>query len=314
MKHLFIINPAAGKADRTTDIFAVASGVFTKRNEEFEIYVTKAPMDAAVEIRRQAGENEYLRVYSCGGDGTFNECVCGAAGLNNVAVAPFATGTGNDFIRMFGEEKKYFFDMEGLVDGEVYPMDIIECNGRACANIASVGFDARIAADVHKYSRIPLIGGATGYVTSLVVNFIKGISQKMRLSGCGYKNEGEYILVCACNGRYYGGGFNPVPDAVPDDGLMDILVVSNVPRIKAAGLVMKYARGEADKIPAYITHLRGREFDINLDDESVINVDGEAVFGRNIHLELIPNGVNFIVPRGMSFFKKSSQAKLVTES
>ena len=98
MKHLFIVNPAAGRSDRTAEISAKAAELFAGRENEFDVYVTKGPMDAPEAIKRAAAEGGELRVYSCGGDGTYNECVCGAAGLPNVAVTPYATGTGNDFI------------------------------------------------------------------------------------------------------------------------------------------------------------------------------------------------------------------------
>lgn len=311
MKHLFIVNPVAGGKDRTEEIDARARGTFCQRDDDYGIYVTKGPMDAARAVKEAAEGAGELRVYACGGDGTYNECVCGAAGLGNVAVAPFATGTGNDFIRMFGGDMPLFKDVDALVNGSPVPMDVIDCNGRICANIASVGFDARVGTDVHKYSNIPLIGGAAGYVASLGVNFILGLHRPMRISGCGYEGEGEYTMVCVCNGRYYGGGFNPVPDADPCDGVMDILVVGNVPRYKAAGMVMAYSKGRYADMPRYITPLHGTEIDISFDRESVVNIDGEAIYGTDVHMKLMPGGVNFIAPRGMSFF---GGKKLVTKS
>ena len=103
MKHLFIVNPTAGGKDKTELVRRRVEEVFAGREVSYEIYVTKAAMDAPGKIRRAAESGEALRVYACGGDGTFNECVCGAAGLANVAVCPYPTGTGNDFCRMFGD-------------------------------------------------------------------------------------------------------------------------------------------------------------------------------------------------------------------
>lgn len=306
MKHLFIVNPAAGKKDCTEEVRARVAGLLRNRGDDYEVYVTKAPMDAARAVKSAAAGEKELRVYSCGGDGTYNECVCGAAGLPNAAVTPYATGTGtgNDFIRMFGAEKSLFRDLDALVNGTVHPMDVMDCSGRICANIASVGFDARVGTDVHKYSNIPVIGGATGYVASLAVNFAKGLHRPMKITGCGYGGEGEYTMVCVCNGRYYGGGFNPVPDADPCDGVLDILVVKKIPQVKAAGLVVAYSRGQYAKMPDYIVPLHGTGIHIAFDRESVVNIDGEAVYGRDIDIRVIPGGVNFIAPRGMTFFTR----------
>ena len=304
MKHLFIVNPVAGGKDRTEEIDARARGTFCQRDDDYGIYVTKGPMDAARAVKEAAEGAGELRVYACGGDGTYNECVCGAAGLGNVAVAPFATGTGNDFIRMFGGDMPLFKDVDALVNGSPVPMDVIDCNGRICANIASVGFDARVGTDVHKYSNIPLIGGAAGYVASLGVNFILGLHRPMRISGCGYEGEGEYTMVCVCNGRYYGGGFNPVPEAEPDDGLLDVLLVGKVGVLQAASVIGRYKQGLWRELPGIITHHRCRAVCIRCEKPSVVNVDGEAIWTDDAKIEVVPRAVRFFYPKGLTYHAK----------
>ena len=303
MKHLFIVNPTAGGKDKTEEVRARVSDAFASREDSFEIYVTRAPMDAAHKIETEAKTAEHLRVYACGGDGTFNECVCGAAGKPNVAVCPFPTGTGNDFCRMFGEEKDLFRDLEALLEGTERVIDLIDCNGRACANICSVGVDARIAADVHKYSNIPLIGGATGYVVSAMVNMFKGIATPMQIRCGDFAWDAKTSLICACNGRYYGGGFNPSRDARPDDGLMDVYIVKKVNLLQFAALIGKYAAGQADQLPQYITHLRTAEpISIRCGGQDVGNVDGEPMPDTKFEIRLLPGALRLVVPRGMKFF------------
>jgi len=309
MKHLFIVNPVAGGSDRSGAIFDAAKEAFEGREDSFEMYITKGPKDAMEAVKNAAAGGEEVRIYSCGGDGTFNECVGGAVGCSNVAVAPFATGTGNDFIKTFGEDRELFFDVKNLLDGTVVPLDILDCNGRACIDIASVGLDARIGTDVHKYSGLPLIGGAAGYITSLVVNVIKGMSQKMHIIADGYDEEGEYTMVCMCNGNFYGGGFNPIKDARPDDGQMNILVGKKISRLKAAGVFGSYGKGEYEKYPDVITRLDTNEIEIILDKETVINVDGEAIYTDDLHVKLVPGAVNFIAPKGMTYFDKKEESQ-----
>ena len=302
MKHLFVVNPTAGGRDHTEEVRAKAAEAFGRGGGRFEIYVTKARMDAAEKIKLEAQSGEHIRVYACGGDGTFNECVCGAAGHANVAVCPFPTGTGNDFCRMFGGEKDLYRDIDALLAGWETPIDLIDCNGRYSANICSVGIDARIGTSVHKYSRIPVIGGATGYVVSTVVNVLHGISREMRVRCGSFSQSGEHSMVCICNGRFYGGGFNPSLEARPDDGILDFYIVKKVCLLEFARLIGKYAKGRADELPKYITHLRGQEIDIDFDGENVINVDGEALYSDKVRIKLIPKALNLIVPMGLSFF------------
>ena len=305
MKHLFIVNPTAGGKDKTGEVRARVNAAFANRKDEVEVYVTKAPMDAARKIEEEAKTAEHLRVYACGGDGTFNECVCGAAGKPNVAVAPLPTGTGNDFCRMFGEEKDLFRDLDALIQGTERPIDLIDCNGRYCSNICSVGVDARIGTDVHKYSHIPLIGGATGYVVSAAVNMFKGIATPMEIRCEDVSVSGKHTLVCACNGRFYGGGFNPSLDAMPDDGIMDVFIAQKVNLIQFAALIGKYSKGWADEMAPIIKHIRtSEEVIIRCEKEDVAQLDGEALRATEFRFRMVPKALNLIVPRGMRFFEK----------
>ncbi len=305
MKHLFIVNPAAGGSDKTDEVRAKVVSAFAQRPEdEVEIYVTKAPLDATEKIRAEAADGKELRVYACGGDGTFNECASGVAGLPNAAVCPFPTGTGNDFCRMFGAEKDLFRNLDALLDGTLHPIDAIDCNGRCSVNICSVGIDARIGTNVHKYTDLPLVGGAAGYVVSAAVEMFRGIARPMRITAGDYSGDGEYTLVCVCNGRYYGGGFNPSPDARPDDGELDMFIVKKVSVLQFASLIGKYSAGRASELPDIVTHLKGREITIEFEEENVVNLDGEAVYTDKAVMRLVPGAVRLIVPKGMKFFEK----------
>ena len=302
MKHLFIVNPTAGGSDKTAEVRARVEDAFRARQEPYELYVTCAPMDAARKIREEAESGEPLRVYACGGDGTFNECVCGAALRANVAVCPFPPGTGNDFCRMFGEEKELFRDLAALLAGTERPIDLIDCNGRYSANICSVGIDARIGTEVHKYSRIPLVGGSAAYVVSAAVNMFKGIATEMTVRCDGIERHEKFSLICACNGRYYGGGFNPCPDAMPDDGIMDVYIVKKVNLIQFAALIGKYAAGQADELPRFVTHVRCTDtLEIDFARQDVVNVDGEALYTDRVRMRMLPKALKLIVPRGMRF-------------
>lgn len=304
MKHLFIVNPTAGGKDSTADVTAQADALLKNSGDEYEIYVTKGVMDAPGKIKAEAAKTDHMRVYACGGDGTFNECVCGAAELANVAVCPYPTGTGNDFCRMFGEEKDMFRDLAALINGTEHVIDLIDCNGRWCANICSVGIDARIGVDVHKYSSLPVIGGAAGYVVSTVVNVLKSINTKMHVVADGYDVDAEHALVCACNGRFYGGGFNPSLKARPDDGIMDVYIIKKVSLLTLARLIGKYAAGLADEFPKYITHLTPEKVEISSVKPTVIQADGEGMVSDRITFRMVKGAANLIVPKGMRFFEQ----------
>ena len=309
MRHLFIVNPVAGgKKNRHKDLIAAIGDAMAKQPDPYELYVTQAPLDACDKITREAESAEPLRVYGIGGDGTLNECVNGAAGKPHVSVTHFPCGTGNDFVKMFGkEDAAKFTDLTALLSGFERPMDLIEVQtesggSRYGLNICSIGIDARIGTDVHKYSAIPVIGGATGYVVSMAVNLIRGVNQRFRISDGKTETDGSFALVCACNGRFYGGGFNPVPGAMPDDGVLDFLVVRAVSRLKFLRIVGKYAKGRFKEIGDIITYIRGNLLSIKCAEEMAVNVDGELLRTKEVTFRLVRHGVNFLFPSGLSFY------------
>jgi YegS/Rv2252/BmrU family lipid kinase len=294
----------AGKKPDVDGLQAKIEKLMRKRSQPWEIYITKAPLDAVRKVRTEAlASTEPLRVYACGGDGTLNEVVNGAVEFSHVSVTHYPIGTGNDFLRTFGSDDfNLFSSLDSLVEGKPLPLDLIECNKRFAINICSVGIDARIGADVHKFSHIPLISGMGGYILSLISNLFKGVNQKLKLHFDGRKQENSYALICACNGRYYGGGFNPVPDAIPDDGVLDFLIVNHVSCFKFLGLVGNYAKGKYRQMTKSITYYGGDEMHIESKQPLCINIDGETEFSNRLYFKIAPRRLNFIFPHNSAFF------------
>ena len=121
------------------------------------------------------------------------------------------------------------------------------------------------------------------------------------------KTEGKFAMVTCCNGNFYGGGFNPIKDANPADGQMNILLTKNISRVKAAGLIGAYGDGRYYEVPDLITRVDANKIHVKLDKVSVINIDGEAIYTDDLTVELIPGAVNFIVPEGMTYFDKKPE-------
>lgn len=120
MKHLFIINPAAGSRDRTEYYKAQIADL--AKDLDYEVFVSQAPGQCREAAARAAESGEAYRIYSCGGDGTLNEVVSGAAGHDNVAVTMYPCGSGNDFIRIFSEtEPPGFVPITGSGGGHLRP-------------------------------------------------------------------------------------------------------------------------------------------------------------------------------------------------
>ena len=243
MKHLFIINPAAGSWDHTKQYTAAIVESCNARGLDYRVEVSKAPGECR-RITREAGETgEEYRVYACGGDGTLNEVASGAAGFPNLAITAYSGGSGNDFVRLFSEPAA-FSDLERLLDAKEVTFDMIRCNDDYALNICSVGLDARIGTDVARYKRLPLLQGFRAYAASTVVNVVRGIAEHYVVEICGETIDAQQTMICVCNGRFYGGGFNPVPEADPTDGLLDVLRVKKVSRLQVSSIIGKYKNGK----------------------------------------------------------------------
>ena len=306
MTHLFIINPAAGSRDRTEKYREAINAACKSRGLQYKIQISQAPGDCRRLARAAAETGKPFRIYACGGDGTLNEVADGAAGFDNVAVTVFSGGSGNDFVKIF-DDPQAFFDLDRLLDPEETRFDMIRCNDTRSLNICSVGLDARIAADVSNYKRLPLLHGFRAYAASAAINVVKGISEHYTVEIDGQTLAGEFTFVCACNGRFYGGGFNPVPEADPTDGLMDVLLVKKVTRAQVPGLIGKYKNGRYRELNHLVDHYRVRSFKMTCQREVPVNVDGEAIFAREISFAIDDTKLRFFYPRGLSFTAKEPE-------
>ena len=296
MKHLFIINPAAGKKDSTERLL----GQIKALRLDTEIALTAQAGDARRLAARAigAGGGAPLRIYACGGDGTLNEVVNAAAGFAHVAVTNVPKGTGNDFLRIFGPDcVAGFSDLKALSAGPQAAFDLIDCNGKLGIDIVCAGVDARIADDVADYKALPFVTGGGSYIASLIVNVLfKGICRPTRVEMGGEVYDGQTAVICACNGRYYGGGFMPVGDAMPDDGILDFLVIPKVSHVTFFRLVGKYAKGKYRDYPDLIRHWHGDRIAFSSAEEIVACVDGEIMRAREFVVKLSDKKVNFFWP------------------
>ena len=302
MKHLFIINPAAGSRDRTADYTAeirrLCAGL------DYEIVVSQAPGECRRLAREAARTGEEVRIYACGGDGTLNEVASGAAGFSNAAVTAYSGGSGNDFVKLFSDPAA-FSDLSRLLDAEEASFDMILCNDDLALNICSVGLDARIGTDVARYKRIPFIHGFNAYALSTLINLFRGISEHYIVEIEGERIDGEQTFVCVCNGRFYGGGFNPVPEADPADGKLDVLLVKKVSLLQVPAIIGKYKNGRWRELPEIIRHFRTDRVRILCDGPTPVNLDGELRVAQAVTMEVAREKVNFFYPKNLAWTAKS---------
>lgn len=303
MKHLFIINPAAGSRDQTPVYTDAITKVCGRRNLDYRIAISHGPGECCRLARSAAETGEEIRLYACGGDGTLNEIASGAAGFPNAAVTAYPGGSGNDFVKLF-DDPKAFFDLERLLDAEETCFDMIRCNDLLSLNICSVGLDARIGTDVANYKRYPFLQGFRAYLASTLINVIRGISDHYVVEVNGEIIDGEQTFVCVCNGRFYGGGFNPIPEADPADGMLDVLLVKKVSRLQIPGLIGKYKNGRYRELSHIARYFQTDKLTVHCDKPSPINLDGELLTAQDVELSVAREKLRFFYPRGLTWEAK----------
>lgn len=302
MKHIFIVNPAAGKGQAATRIIPQIEAYFQAHPEiPFEIYVTKAKGDGRAYAESAAKTGEPIRFYACGGDGTLYEVVNGAYKYPNVSVGILPLGSGNDFARIFGGSDK-LLDIGAQVHAGTRKFDLIDAGAHVAINQCSMGLDAEVCAKQAYLKKLPGVGGEFAYTMSLFYCLFRRLNSEFKIIVDDEKVvEGKMLFALCANSRWYGGGYKGAPKAVPDDGKLDfILVRKTVGRLKLAGLVGKYKRGEHLSWD-FTEFVRGKKLQILSKNPAAVNVDGECEYVTESTFRILPAALDVIMPDEQSY-------------
>jgi diacylglycerol kinase family enzyme len=107
-----------------------------------------------------------------------------------------------------------------------------------------------------------------------------------------------------CNGRYYGGGFNPMPEADPTDGMLDVLLMKKVSRMQVASVIGKYKDGRYKELLHLARPFRTKKVRILCDKPTPINLDGELRVAQDITMEVAQEKIRFFYPKGLVWAAK----------
>lgn len=306
MKHVFILNPAAGKGGEVEPLKERIGAECARLGVEHYIHVTDKPGDATDFILRECAEGgrffgDTCRFYACGGDGTISEVLDGTARVDGAEVGAIPIGTGNDFCRSCTPRELYF-DIEAQVCGKAVPLDAVKYNGRYSANMINIGFDCEVVKDVARIKRKSWVPGGLAYVMGVVRTLVRKPGAAFMLSIDGGEPERCELLLCAiANGPYCGGGFDALPMADLSDGRVNIIKIKNVSRIKFLSLVKNYKDGtlpqsrRADGLREYVSCSHAV---FEFDRMQAVCVDGEIREMERLEIDVEPGRFRFSVPRG----------------
>jgi len=303
MKHVFLVNPRSGKADATQYFVPALIERIAPLGLDYAIEITQHAGHATEITKQYAMTREPVRFYACGGDGTLNEVFSGAYRYPDAQVACVPLGSGNDFVKNFGTAEE-FLDLEDNIAGTAVPVDLMQVGeSQISAAICSVGLDAAVAYSIPHFRRLPLCGGTMAYKLSIIENVCKPLGHRMTVTVDDASFTGNYLLVAVANGTTYGGGFRAAPCARMDDGLMDVVLVNRVSRLKMAAVIAQYQAGRhfsgekiVPELDGIISFVRGRKIAIIPERPIVTNIDGECDVRDSIHIEMLPHAAQFVLP------------------
>ena len=301
MKYYFIINPNSGKKDITQELTEKIYTFFEGSSDKYDIRVCESAAIATQTVKEISALRGQARICACGGDGTLNAVICGAAGAKNVEVGYYPAGSGNDFIKCFGEPED-FLKLENFVNAPSHAVDLISVNNTYCFNLLSVGIDADVNYCIPKYRRLPMVGGPMAYNMSLLECFFNPIGKNLSITlADGSRINGSFMLIALGNGRVYGGGYYATPEARYDDGLIDVVLIDKLGRLQMLPVIGGYKKGEhikdadmSEKFKKYGSFFRTTGAVIESDRDFVVNIDGEPSVARRLEVAMHPAAFSFI--------------------
>lgn len=181
MRHVFIVNPNAGKGKTHTELKPKIDEYCQAAELDYIVKEAATAQEARSFVREISETGEHVRFYACGGDGTIFEVINGVYPYKNAEVAVLPMGSGNDFIRLFGN-KEQFLNIDAQVKGTAVELDLIRCGDWVAINQCSMGLDAEICAKQATFKKIPFITGEMSYVAALIYCFFRKMKNVFTVS------------------------------------------------------------------------------------------------------------------------------------
>lgn len=302
MKHVFIINPTAGKQNSFDKISADLDKY--KTTYDIEIYETDHERDAT-EFTKNYLENykDTVRFYACGGDGTLNEVVNGVVGFDNASVSLYPCGSGNDFVKSVGDIRT-FNNLDKLLNAENKEIDLIKIHTDACdtdyysLNVTNFGFEAYVCKVANKLKKSRTQNAYTlGIVKALFCAMKNEIT--VEVDGEILNPSGKLLLCTLANGSYVGGKYKCAPRYVIDDGLMEICMVKTINVFKLISLIGVYEKGQHldnKRIKQYIEYRRSDKVKLYSNKTFDLCIDGEIISGNKFDVTILNKAIKFGIP------------------
>lgn len=274
-----VINPVSGGGENAKLIQRLRAAI-AERGQASRVFATEGAGDGAHKTR-MALEAGCDAIVGVGGDGTLSEIVTAAAG-SGAAFYIVPSGTGNDFARALGLPRDPLRAFVAQLDGEPAPTDCLTINGRPFLNVGGSGFDVAVLRKTEELKDVYPGEKAYHKAVIAVLGEYRAFEAEVSIDGGPFTRERATIIEAA-NGQYIGGGMRVAPASLCDDGLIDVVIVGQVPRRAIPFLLPLFMKGLHARLPICRT-VRAKRVTLRAQG-MVVNIDGrlepmdEAEFG-----------------------------------
>jgi diacylglycerol kinase (ATP) len=309
---LLIVNPKSGASGNAPALAHILAAVETTLGDVVVRYTARA--GHARDLAEQGARDGHPLVVAAGGDGTFSEVVNGVLAASKTPGAPGAAttaaavglvdaGTGGDFRRSLGIGAGYKACLDAIALGRERLIDV----GRASftgvdgapveqwfVNVLSAGLGGLV--DRYVQSAPAFLGGRGAYYLASLRAIAVGKERPIlaRVTWLGQTRE-EVIpayLIAVCNGRWFGGGMDIAPMALPDDGRLEVLTITERSRLHLAAKIRKVYPGHHLDEPT-VNHFPCERLELSLADERasrrfLLDVDGDYLGSLPLTVEVVP--------------------------
>lgn len=306
MIHVFIVNPMAGNMHFAEGL---RKEISMYQDITYYIFDTRYAGYEGELIKKiqHIFEDEKIRIYCCGGQGTMRNIVNDIENLDNVEIAFFPCGLSNDFLKIFNPtDQKRFTHLDELINGEVIDVDYIRINNKNIAiNSVSAGIDGRVIKQINDFRFLNSLGSHIPYIWCLLVALFKSGTTKCEVTTSQKHYVDDFTEIYFGNGNVLGSNLHIYEEANVTDGKGKYMFLRSDARkfwtIPIALRFMKKKYKDIDLIAEYgddnCIYVR------RIDDGPInYNVDGELLsIGGTAKIEMVKRGLHFVVPKGVNF-------------
>lgn len=282
MYHI-IVNPQGGKG-KSLKALTTVEEIFKNNNAQYVVHKTEY-VGHATEIARELSKTPDTNIVVMGGDGSFHEVLCGIDNFDNVTLGLVACGSGNDFIKKSGHSTNVKEAVQTILNGKVGFVDYMELGKYRCLNVGGGGMDVDV---LLKYANCKTLKGKAAYYYSLFYTLLHTRFHHLRITADGVTKDTSVFMIGVGNGGFIGGGIPICPNAIVDDGLLNVGYVSEMKKSKIIFRLFKFLKGKhvgTDWGGEYTA----KKVTIEALDDSRFELDGEIIEDTKLDIEVVHN-------------------------